>query len=167
MPNASRPDTIHLAFSTQYPGLMRELVSKIGVRVPQNTPPIPNQLVIALAVWDTGANGSVITPALMAKLGLVPTGKTQVHGVNSTQVVDVCMIDIILPNNVYIGKREVTVCTLGPGQIEMLIGMDIILLGDFSIANHGSKTLFSFALPPFSNPTNLLDKANQINKRAK
>jgi len=32
---------------------------------------------------------------------------------------------------------------------EMLIGMDIISLGDFALSNGGDQTLFSFAVPPF------------------
>jgi hypothetical protein len=50
------------------------------------------------------------------------------------------------------------------GEIDLLIGMDIILLGDFSISNCGGKTLFSFAIPPFENKTDLYEKALAVNK---
>jgi hypothetical protein len=44
-------------------------------------------------------------------------------------------------------------------DIDMLIGMDIIQLGDFSISNGAGKTLFTFAMPPFENKTDLYEKA--------
>jgi hypothetical protein len=33
--------------------------------------------------------------------------------------------------------------------VDMLIGMDIIQLGDFSISNFEKKTVFTFAIPPY------------------
>jgi hypothetical protein len=37
--------------------------------------------------------------------------------------------------------------------------MDIIGLGDFSISNGENSTLFSFAVPPFTNKIDLVEKA--------
>ena len=54
------------------------------------------------------------------------------------------------------------VSNLGPKD-SMLIGMDIISLGDFAISNSGNRTLFSFVCPPFADKIDLLDKANKIN----
>jgi hypothetical protein len=34
-------------------------------------------------------------------------------------------------------------------DVDLLIGMDIIQLGDFSISNGAGKTLFTFAMPSF------------------
>lgn len=46
-------------------------------------------------------------------------------------------------------------------------GMDIIKFGDLAISNKNNKTIFSFAIPPFENPTDLLEKANKVNKNNK
>ena len=46
----------------------------------------------------------------------------------------------------------------------MLIGMDIIQRGDFSISNGEGKTLFSFVLPPFEKKTDHYEKSIAINK---
>lgn len=54
------------------------------------------------------------------------------------------------------------VCIIG-GDADILIGMDIIKFGDFAISNGGGQTLFSFAIPPFENKTDLLEKANKTN----
>lgn len=47
----------------------------------------------------------------------------------------------------------------------MLIGMDVIVLGDFTVQNYNGKTHYSFSLPPFDNKYDMLEKANQINKK--
>jgi hypothetical protein len=35
------------------------------------------------------------------------------------------------------------------GSIGMILGMDIIMLGDLAISNANGQSLFSFAIPPF------------------
>jgi hypothetical protein len=49
-------------------------------------------------------------------------------------------------------------------DVDLLIGMDIILLGDFSISNGDGKTLFSFAIPPFENKTDYYEKAIAVSE---
>jgi hypothetical protein len=48
----------------------------------------------------------------------------------------------------------------------MLIGMDIIRLGDFHISNTGSRTLFSFVIPPLPEQFDLTRKAGELNNLA-
>jgi len=60
-------------------------------------------------------------------------------------------------------KCDVLICSLVK-DIDLLIGIDIIQLGDFSISNGGGKTLFTFVIPPFSDKTNLFKKAAEVNK---
>jgi hypothetical protein len=45
----------------------------------------------------------------------------------------------------------------------MVIGMDIIQLGDSHISNTDSKTLFSFIIPFLPTPLNLEDEARKLN----
>jgi hypothetical protein len=45
----------------------------------------------------------------------------------------------------------------------MLIGMDIIMMGDFVISNGGGTTLFSFAIPPLPQKIDLVDEADAEN----
>jgi hypothetical protein len=118
------------------------------------------------ALWDTGATGSAITPDLAKKMNLVPVNRVKVTGVNNTSIVDVAKVSIGLPNFVMVKEVNVMICSLNQG-FDLIIGMDIILLGDFSISNGGGKTLFSFAIPPFENKTDLYEKALAVNKRNK
>ena len=70
----------------------------------------------------------------------------QVHGVNSTGVSEVYLINIRLPNGVAFMHVQVTKGQL-VGPVDVLIGMDIITQGDFSVTNKDGKTVFSFRVP--------------------
>ena len=97
------------------------------------------------ALWDTGATGTVISKAVADKLGLIPTGKTVCHhaaGSSNVNVYDIC---IALLNKVAIPLLRVTEGTLN--GFDVLIGMDIIGKGDFSISNFNNQTVFSFRFP--------------------
>lgn len=99
------------------------------------------------AVWDTGAMATVICQRIANELGLIPITKRKVCTANSTRIANVYMVDILLPNRVYISSVEVTDMpdTL---DCDMLIGMDIFRFGDASITNANKKTVFSFRVPP-------------------
>jgi len=97
------------------------------------------------AIWDTGAQGSVITKKVAKTLKLTHIGWTTVRGVTGEARAKIYFVDFILPSKVQI-QTEVTSCdSLGSG--DALIGMDIITLGDFSISNYKKKTVFSFRIP--------------------
>jgi len=98
-----------------------------------------------MAIWDTGATASVITQEVVDTCGLKPTGMMQVHGVGGPELAETFLVNIGLPNGVGFANVEVT-----KGKIlgsQMLIGMDIITAGDFSITNMGGRTVFSFRIP--------------------
>ena len=76
---------------------------------------------------------------------LKPTGMKEVHGVHGKELVETFLINIGLPNNVAFVNMEVTLGKLAGAH--MLIGMDIITRGDFSITNVGDRTVFSFRVP--------------------
>jgi len=52
-----------------------------------------------------------------------------------------------------------------PSNADMLIGMDIIRMGDFAVCNADGKTSFSFAVPPFPDRIDLAEKTEADNKR--
>jgi hypothetical protein len=152
---------MYSAFAKDYPSLARELVTELDIfSVSSNT---PGKSTTAEAIWDTGATSSVITPSLMIRLNLIPVESEVVFGVNSQQTVDVVVVSIKLPNGVLIRNQKVAVCDIHSPPMEMLIGMDIIQRGDFSISNAGSKTLFSFVIPSIPDGVNLAEKAEALN----
>ena len=98
-------------------------------------------------IWDTGATGTAITQHLVGQLGLVATGKRNVETANGRALQDTYMIDVGLPNNVVVRGIEANAVPSLPSDNEVLIGMDIITLGDFSITHYKGKTCMSFRVP--------------------
>ena len=76
---------------------------------------------------------------------LVPTGMARVHGVHGAKDVETYLINLYLPNRVAIGSVRTTKSELSDADI--LIGMNVITLGDFAITNKDGQTVFSFRIP--------------------
>lgn len=152
----------HLAFSIKYRGIAKELISESEIINPLN-----NQRKKYKAIWDTGATHTAITPKVLKELSLIIVDTTTIIGVNSkTEDIQVALFNLLLPLNIEIKNVRGAVCTIG-GDADILIGMDIIKFGDLAISNGGGQTLFSFAIPPFENKTDLLEKANKTNRNNK
>ncbi len=100
------------------------------------------------AIWDTGATNTVVTSKVTTECDLPHIDFCEVHGVSGIVRTKVYLAAIILPNSVGIYPVRVTEGNLPGGDNgDVLIGMDIINLGDFSITNFNNKTVFSFRVP--------------------
>jgi hypothetical protein len=99
------------------------------------------------ALWDTGATGSVITQQTAALLGLKPTSMTTVHHAGGVSIQNVYRVNIYLPNHVVIPNVRVTECPNTVGSFGVIIGMNIITMGDFALTNVGGATVVSFRMP--------------------
>lgn len=125
------------------------LTNECGVSVsfdPQSGDPMPTVHKYT-AIWDTGATGTVITQKIIDDCGLVATGMTRMHGVGGAiSNVETFLVNIYLPNKVAIPEMRVCKGDLGGGA-DILIGMNVITLGDFAITNPGGDTQFSFRVP--------------------
>lgn len=97
------------------------------------------------AIWDTGATNSVITQRVVDTCKLLPIGMTKVHAVNSTLDSEVYLVNIGLQNQVNFMNIRATKGELMGADV--LIGMDIITLGDVAITNVNGNTVFSFRIP--------------------
>jgi hypothetical protein len=147
------PKTRHFAFKSEYPNLSLRLTTEVEI---YDVSQSPNKIKV-MALWDTGAMLSAITPEIAQSLKLVPFNRVKVNGINNISMADMVKVSIKLPNLVEVKNFNVTVCNLVK-DIDLLIGMDIIQLGDFSISNGAGKTLFTFAMPPFEDKTDLYEK---------
>ena len=91
------------------------------------------------------------------------------------------LVNIALPNNVMVHHVRVTEIQLIPDdnasddeQPQLLIGMDIIGLGDFAVTNVNSRTTFSFRIPaveeidfiPDAQENNVMESGNRQERRA-
>lgn len=137
---ANKP-TPGFTFTSTYKNISRVLRSKVYVESP-----ITKNNVEANAIWDTGAMRSLITPGLAAKLNLKPVAKALMATPSDKNIQsNVFLISIHLPNRTTIINVQALEGT--PNSCDMLIGMDVITLGDFAVTNHNGKTMFSFRMP--------------------
>jgi hypothetical protein len=97
------------------------------------------------ALWDTGATCSVITSSVVKKLNLFSYGKMLMHTPSGEAHANIYYVNVLLPNGMGVEKVRVLEGTLT--SFDMLIGMDIISLGDFAVTNYNGKTVFSFRMP--------------------
>lgn len=128
------------------PGRLNRLPTECLVLSKMRNSNTPLQPKLWQGVWDTGATGSCITQRVVDDLKLIPIGKTQISTANGLKMVNTYLVDIGLPNNVIIPNIVVSCADLG-NDLDLLIGMDIISLGDFAITNVNGRTTFSFRLP--------------------
>jgi hypothetical protein len=146
------------ALTIRASGLLR--VIQTGCQVCAGfTPPISPEppLLDFVAIWDTGATGSVVTSHVAKALKLAAIGLRQVHGVNGPYMANVYLVNIRLPQGIGYANFEVTEGKLPQGS-DVLIGMDIITLGDFAVTSRGGTTVFSFRTPS----TGLIDYVKQL-----
>jgi hypothetical protein len=128
--------------SRELPGDSKEIVSSVEV-VSLNDPPQRGKY---RGVWDTGATQTMITPKVFNELGLVQSGRTFARGVHGEgKWVPTTVITIILEDKIRIEDVRVAVSELP--DLDMLIGIDVIRQGEFSIKKSGNKILFTFAYP--------------------
>ena len=137
------------AFTLKANGRLNQLKTQCGVSdaVPLNNgdpdPPVVNQYE---AIWDTGATGTVITAKVAKDLGLKPTGVVTSHHAGGSHTVNTYLVNVYLPNSIRIVAVKVIEAVLS-GNTEMLIGMDIISLGDFAFTNLKGEACFTFRIP--------------------
>jgi hypothetical protein len=95
---------------------------------------------------------------LITEVEIYDFNRVKVNGINNTSMADMLKVSMKLPNLVEVKNSNVTVCNL-VRDVDLLIGMDIIQLGDFSISNGAGKTLFTFAMPPFEDKIDLYERS--------
>jgi predicted aspartyl protease len=136
-------------FTIRYNGLSRQLVSDVRIISAVDENGNENRDFSGetefKALWDTGASCSLISPSVAQKLQLASFGKERMMTPSGEAITNVYCISVLLPNDAAVG--EVIVFEGIPASFDMLIGMDIIGLGDFAVSNYSGKTTFSFRIP--------------------
>jgi hypothetical protein len=145
-----QPVPIH-SFTTKAPQKVNVLQNEIQVSEAfdnsiESPQPIKKPYV---CIWDTGATLTVISKNVIDGLGLQPSGKVNLHVVGSSDSpteyeTNTYLVNLYLPNNVVITAKAAESSAAG---CDVLIGMDVISLGDFAVTNHNQKTTWTFRLP--------------------
>jgi hypothetical protein len=135
------------SFTTKYQGrssvLQNEVLISQAFDQRDNAEPPPLEKFIS--TWDTGATNTVISQKVIDQCGLKPTGIVKTHHVGGEETVETFLIHLVLPNKVRI--KELTVSKGSLFGCDVLIGMDIIGIGDFAVTNKNGETAFSFRFP--------------------
>lgn len=138
------------AFTIKFSARTNVLFSNVGVsqafdpKVTTTNQPAITEL---QAIWDTGASCTIISKQYAQRIGLIPTGKITITGVNNTTIENTYQVNVYLPNKVclvYVKIAEAPALASGAG---MLIGMDIIGAGDFSVYTEHGKTVMTYRFP--------------------
>jgi predicted aspartyl protease len=129
-------------FTAEYSGLSRTLLNQVRLESFVN----PSERIDVKALWDTGASMSVIRPEIAMQLNLLSVSMVSISTpTTANQASNVYLVNLYLPNRVVV--PNVHVAEGIPSGCDMLIGMDIIGLGDFAVSNYTRKTIFSFRMP--------------------
>lgn len=136
----------HTAFTCRYNGRSSRLTNEVEVFPPHGpSGPLPQGKKYQ-ALYDTGATHSAISPKVTADLQLPSIGATNVGVGGGTLTTSSHLVNIALPNKVMFSMLRVAQMVLH-GGIDVLIGMDVIGSGDFSVTHHNGNTTFSFCCP--------------------
>lgn len=133
------------AYTKRWNTLANCITSEVSIS-PAESDPIAYQNIKWLAVWDTGTTNTCISPKVVERLKMRPSGREGKVTANGIIRTPMYYATIQLPNNVIIGGIPVSCADLGD-YCDVLIGMDVITQGDFSITNVDNKTIFSFRMP--------------------
>jgi predicted aspartyl protease len=108
---------------------------------------VSSSAVRRLALIDTGTTTTIITPQVVQELGLQPTGKTRsLIGTMHSGPVQVYCVTLVLPMDGDAGVfpgLTVLAASLDAGPVQVLLGLDILCRGVFTMSYDGH---FTFSL---------------------
>jgi len=128
------------AFTTTCPGIASRLMNQPSIHYGDS------QITVD-ALWDTGATCTAISEKVVKELSLIPVGKKTIQTPSGRDIVNTYLVNILLPNNVIVSNVEVCDSRIGDQGIDLLIGMNIITMGDFAVTNCRGQTVFTFRMP--------------------
>ncbi|MDR0519301.1 MAG: retropepsin-like domain-containing protein [Clostridiales Family XIII bacterium] len=136
------PDATIGSFTTLCQGISNALTNDVAIAPASDS---STKQIAVRALWDTGAMCSVVSNEVAKKLDLVPVSIQMISTPSGTMETNMFVIDLILPNHIEV--RRVQVLGAYPSSCDILIGMDVIGLGDFAVTNYLNQTAFSFRIP--------------------
>lgn len=157
------------AFTVKFSARTNVLFSKVGVSqaFDPNVTKVNQPSITELnAIWDTGASCTLISKEYAVKVGLIPTGKTTITGVNNSTLENTYQVNVYLPNKVCLGFLKIAEAPALAGGAGMLIGMDIIGSGDFSVYNEDGKTVMTYRFPSIGGTDFVVEAGNIKSHRA-
>jgi predicted aspartyl protease len=106
------------------------------------------KMVDCIGIIDTGATSTMISEQVAEELRLYPCGEISVSGVHGTNKSDLYFLDIVFGDFV-LSNHRVSGST-GDAGFDILIGMDILSMGEFEFVRFGGRQIFLFGIPALS-----------------
>jgi hypothetical protein len=136
------------SFTSKLSAPFRLALSFVDVSTPKNSdqkllqkPKISK----CIALWDTGSFCCSISKDIVKKLKLVPVGMIKIQTITGDQNALVYLVDLVLTNKVLV--QSLSVIEADVADIDVIIGLDVISMGDFAISRGYDDILFSFRIP--------------------
>jgi predicted aspartyl protease len=111
------------------------------------------KIVDCIGIIDTGATSTMISEQVAEELRLYPCGEVSVSGVHGTNKSELYFLDIFFGDFV-LSNHRVSGST-GDAGFDILIGMDILSLGEFEFVKTYGKQFFRFGIPALSDSMRL------------
>jgi predicted aspartyl protease len=140
----------HEALTITAPGIAQSILMPVIVTQAKSLCQqfnLPSYSADVYALIDTGASNTCISRRLANRLNLEVVGSGMTHTASGLRKTSRYSIDLLIRNNVSFVNIQATEF-IGNEVFDILIGMDIITLGDLAITNAQHRTVISFRVPP-------------------
>lgn len=139
------------SFTYQFDKNVKSLVTPVGITHPYDEERVVNKPKPhwTAGLWDTGASNCLITKSLAEAYNLHPIDKVWVEHAKGRSLENVYLAFLQITNRYFV-EVELTECQSISNNFEIIIGLDVISKGDFSITSSRNKVTFSFRLPSSS-----------------
>lgn len=137
------------AFSISYGGLIDAVTCTVAVAQTEPSGDSFGTYLRCNAMWDTGALYTVVSRRVVEKLALAPIDRGVAYTVQGSYDASIYLLDLMLPNRMLVKALRVSEGDFD--DCDVLIGMDVIRLGDLSVTNF-QNTVFTFRIPSEGTP---------------
>lgn len=131
-------------FTNEYTSLIDRIITEVYLYPSSNTSLFkPLKL---KALWDTGADYCMVSEEIINNLDLSCMGTRGMETAGGIINTELYSIGVSIPN--FASFSGILATKSYMDEYDLIIGMNLIKQGNFSINNYGGKTTFSFTYPP-------------------
>lgn len=142
------PAITPIAFTADFKAPLRQIITDAEISAPYHpgvTPGKQPPFVPIKTLWDTGATGCSITQPLAEQLNLPQVDEVLVKHADGQTLKKVYLLNLKLLGGLII--PGLFAAEFVSEQFHMLLGMEVIRLGDFAISHAPGITTVSFVIP--------------------
>ena len=127
-------------FKKEYPNIVENVLTECDIYTADG-----HKFHTERAMWDTGADTTIISSRIVKELNLQPYKQGGIAGIGGATGSNVYLVHVFVPTGDFVTYVEVMESDFE--DIDVLIGMDVIVFGDFVLTNADNKTTFQFRTP--------------------